>query len=69
MTNVELKGLMETGFKQVNESIKTLTGKVDPLTKDMARLQGALSMLKWMVGVGFSALLIIIALLELSKLN
>lgn len=65
MTNAEIKAQMDKIEKKLDDALIALHGKVDPLTIKMAKMEGAVSAIKWFVGIGFVALSIIIALLEL----
>lgn len=65
MTNAEVKAQMDKIEKKLDDALVTLHKKIDPLTIEMARMQGAISAIKWFVGIGFVALTVIIALLEL----
>jgi hypothetical protein len=65
MTNAEIKAQMDKIESKLDDALITLHKKIDPLTIEMAKMQGAIGAIKWLGGVGFAAILIIIALLEL----
>lgn len=65
MTNAEVKAQMDKIERKLDEALIALHGKIDPLSIKMAKLEGAISALKWFVGIGFVAITVIIALLEL----
>lgn len=67
MTNAEIKAQMDKIETKLDDALIALHEKIDPLTIKMAKLEGAYSAIKWFMGIGFVALSVIIALLELLK--
>ena len=65
MTNAEINSRMDKIEKKLDTALIKLHEKIDPITLEMARIKGALSMIKWIIGFGFSATAIVFALYEL----
>jgi len=65
MTNQELKEYMKERLDKQDDLIKGLSSKLDPIIEEHASMKGAIIAIRWLVGVGFGAIVIIIALLEL----
>ena len=65
MTNKELKEYMKERLDAQDKVLASLVKKIDPLIEKQAKTDGAVSTLKWVIGVGIAGLAVIIGLLEL----
>jgi len=65
MTNDELKEYMKERLDMQDKALQELKDTLAPIKSEQDEMRGTIKALKYLVGIGFAAVGVIIALLEL----